>query len=114
MSSETNLLRHLYERFNARDIAAALMTMHPSVVWANGLDGGYVYGHDGVRSYWTRQWATMNSRAEPTAFSIDEAGRTHVDVHLTARGLRGDLLFDTRAVHVFEIEDGLIRRFDIR
>jgi hypothetical protein len=65
MPSERELLRHLFERFNARDIDAALATMHPSVVWANGLDGGYVYGHAAVRSYWTRQWETMDSATGP-------------------------------------------------
>lgn len=114
MSKNTELLQHLYDRFNARDMDAVLAAMHQDVVWANGLDGGYVYGRDGVRAYWTRQWATMDPRAEPISFSIGEAATVQVLVHLTAHDLTGRLLFDTRAVHVFQIEDGLIRRFDIR
>lgn len=114
MSSDTELLKHLYDRFNARDMEAVLATMHQDVIWANGLEGGHVYGHDGVRNYWTRQWATMDSRAEPSSFSIGEDGTVYVEVHLTARDLKGNLLFDTREDHVFQIEDGLIRRFDIR
>jgi hypothetical protein len=113
MSSETMLVK-LYESFNTRDIDAALTAMHPSIVWANGLDGGYVYGHAGVRSYWVRQWAIVDSRAEPLEISIGETGRARVDVHVTARTLSGDVLFDTRAVHLFEIEDGLIHRFNIQ
>ena len=35
-------------------------------------------------------------------------------IHLTARDLHGNTLFDEKASHVFQIEDGLIRRFDIR
>ena len=114
MSSDTDLLEHLYDRFNARDMDAVRATMHPDVVWANGLEGGFVYGHDGVREYWTRQWATMKSRAEPTSFSIVEEGTVCVDVRLTARDLEGNVLFDTRGGHIFQIRDGLIRRFDIR
>jgi ketosteroid isomerase-like protein len=114
MSSETKLLELLYDRFNARDMEAVLATMHRDVIWANGLEGGHVHGHDGVRDYWTRQWAMMDSRAEPTGFSIGEDGTVHVEVHLTARDHEGNLLFDTRGGHVFRIEDGLIRRFDIR
>ena len=113
MSSETMLVK-LYESFNNRDIDAALTAMHPSIVWANGLDGGDVYGHAGVRSYWVRQWTMVDSRAEPLEISIGETGRARVDVHVTARTLSGDVLFDTRAVHLFEIEDGLIHRFAIR
>jgi hypothetical protein len=50
----------------------------------------------------------MDSRAEPTSFSISEDGTVHVEVHLTARDLKGNLLFDTRGRHVFQIENGLI------
>jgi hypothetical protein len=82
-------------------------------MWAKGLEGGHVYGHDGVRDYWTRQWATMDSHAEPTAFLIGTDGTVCVEVHLTARDLKGNLLFDKRGRHIFRIEDGLIRRFDI-
>jgi hypothetical protein len=93
---------------------AVLATMHRDVIWANGLEGGHVHGHEGVRDYWTRQWATMDSRAEPTGFSFSADGTVSVDVHLTARDLEGNLLFDSKGMHVFTIEDGLIRRFDIR
>ena len=114
MPSDTELLERLYDSFNARDIGAALATMHPDVIWANGLEGGHVHGRDGVRDYWTRQWAMMDSRAEPSGFSIGEDGTAYVGVHLTARDLHGNALFDAKASHVFQIEDGLIRRFDIR
>ena len=114
MTSDRELLVRLYDRFNARDMEAALATMHPDIVWANGLEGGHVHGHDGVRDYWAPQWATIDSHAEPIGFSIGPDGTTDVDVHLTARDLEGNLLFDKRGGHVFRMEDGLIRRFDIR
>lgn len=114
MSGNRELLERLYDRFNTRDMEAVLATMHRDVMWANGLEGGHVHGHDGVRDYWMRQWAMMDSRAEPTGFSIRTDGTAEVDVHLTARDLDGNVLFDTKGVHVFQIEDGLIRRFDIR
>ena len=114
MPSDTELLVHLYDRFNARDMEAVLATMHPDVVWANGLEGGHVYGQAGVRDYWTRQWAMIDPRAEPVGFSIGAEGTTDVEVHLTARDLKGNLLFDKMGRHIFRIENGLIRRFDIR
>jgi ketosteroid isomerase-like protein len=114
MPSDTDLLEHLYDRFNARDMEAVLVTMHRDVVWANGWEGGHVHGHDGVRDCWARQWATIDSHAEPVGFSTSADGTTNVEVHLTARDLKGDLLFDKMGVHIFRIEDGLIRRFDIR
>jgi ketosteroid isomerase-like protein len=114
MPSDTELLERMYDRFNARDIDAALMSMHRDVVWANGLEGGYVHGRDGVRAYWTRQWATIDSRAKPVGFSAGADGTIAVDVHLTARDRKGNLVFDKMAVHIFRIQDGLITRFDIR
>ena len=56
----------------------------------------------------------MDSRAEPIGFSIGEDGTANVEVHVTARDLNGNVLFAEKAGHVFQIEDGLIRRFDIR
>ena len=66
---QRELLEHLYDRSNARDMEAVLATMHRDVMWANGMEGGHVYGHDGVRDYWTRQWATIDSHVEAAGFS---------------------------------------------
>jgi limonene-1,2-epoxide hydrolase len=113
MPSATERLQHLYERFNARDIEAVLAILHSDVMWANGMEGGHVHGHDGVRTYWTRQWAMINPRVEPTGFSAGADGAFNVRVHQTVRDLDGKLLSDKTVVHIFRIEDGLIRRFDI-
>ena len=114
MPGDIELLKHLYDRFNARDMEAVLATMHPDGVWANGLEGGYVHGHDGVRHYWTQQWATIDPHAKPLGFATGADGTVDVEVHLTARDLEGNVLFDKGGVHAFRIEDGLICRFDIR
>ncbi len=114
MPSDTELLEHLYDRFNARDMEALLAAMHPDVVWANGMEGGHVYGHDGVREYWTRQWAMIDPHVEPAGFSASADGTTDVNVHATVRDLKGKVLSDNMVGHIFRIEDGLIRRFDIR
>src|SRR4051812_42000984 len=105
MPSDSELLAHLYDRFNARDMEAALAAMHLDVVWANGMEGGHVYGHDGVRDYWTRQWATIHSHADPVGFSIGKDGMIDVEVHLTARDLEGKVVFDKVGVHAFRIEN---------
>ena len=113
MPSEKALLERLYDRFNARDMEAGWRPCTETSYGPTGWDGGHVYGHDGVRDYWTRQWATIDSHAEPVGFSIAD-GTANVEVHLTARDLKGNVLFDKMGEHIFHIEDGLIRRFDIR
>lgn len=107
------LLEYLYDRFNARDMEAALATMHSDVMWANGMEGGHVHGHDGVRNYWTRQWTMIDPHVEPTNFSAGADGTAKVQVHQTVRDLKGSVLSDKMVGHIFRIEDGLIRRFDI-
>ncbi|MBA3346849.1 MAG: hypothetical protein H0T44_16350 [Gemmatimonadales bacterium] len=51
---------------------------------------------------------------EPAGFSIGTDGTTNLEVHLTARDRKGNLLLDKTGGHIFRIEDGLVRRFDIR
>ncbi len=114
MPSDRELLIHLYDRFNARDMEAVLAAMHPAVTWANGMDGGYVHGHDSVRNYWTRQWALIDPHVEPTGYSPGKDGTTEVEVRQIVRDLKGNLLSDRMVGHIFRIEDGLISRFDIR
>jgi nuclear transport factor 2 (NTF2) superfamily protein len=106
-------LTHVYERFNARDMETVLATMQQDVTWANGMDGGYVHGRDGVREYWTRQWAMVNPRVDPIGFSEGSDGKTVVRVHQVVRDLSGAILADVEVRHIFTIEDGLIKRFDI-
>jgi hypothetical protein len=67
-----------------------------------------------VRSYWTRQWAMIDPRVDPVEFSTGGAGEIVVEVHQVVRDLDGNLLADRMVGHVFQFENGLIRRFDIR
>lgn len=114
MPDEIELLKRLYERFNARDMEALLAAMHEDVVWANGMEGGHVHGREGVRSYWTRQWAMVDPHVEPLEFSKGPEGEIVIEVHQVVRDLNGNLLADKRVGHLYRIEEGLVRRFDIR
>src|SRR5260370_38846103 len=99
MSDEVDLLKRVYDRFNARDMEALLATMHEDVIWANGMEGGYVHGREGVRSYWTRQWAMIDPHVEPIEFSKGPEGELPTEVHQVGRALTGNLLSDQRVGH---------------
>lgn len=114
MSNQVALLKRLYEHFNARDMERLLAAMHDDVVWANGMEGGHVHGREGVRGYWTRQWAMIDPNVEPIEFTSGADGEFIVEVHAVVRDLSGNILDDRMVGHVFHIENGLIRRFDIR
>jgi ketosteroid isomerase-like protein len=113
MCGDGEILKHLYDRFNARDIDGALAVMHDEVAWTNGIEGGHVHGHESVRSYWQRQWTMINPHVEPLGFSTGPDGVV-VEVHQTVRNLGGKQLSEKMVGHIFRIEDGLITRFDIR
>jgi ketosteroid isomerase-like protein len=114
--SETDvaLLKRAYVAFNGRDLDGALATMKPDVVWPNGMEGGVVHGHDGVREYWTRQWGMIDPHVEPKTFDLDDSGRVAVGVHQVVRDLSGKVLQDRMIVHAYLVEDGLIQSMDIR
>ena len=114
MSDEVELLKRVYDRFNARDIETVLAAMREDVIWANGMEGGHVHGRNEVRSYWTRQWAIIDPHVEPVAFTEGPEGEVVVEVHQVVRDLNGNLLADKMVGHVFRIENHLIKRFDIR
>jgi ketosteroid isomerase-like protein len=68
MDGDVELLKRIYDRFNARDIDGVLAALSDNVVWANGMDGGHVHGREAVREYWTRQWTMVSPHVEPVSF----------------------------------------------
>jgi ketosteroid isomerase-like protein len=108
------LLSRAYAAFNARDIDAVLTMMHPDVEWPNGMEGGYVYGHDGVRAYWTRQWSLIDPIVDPQAFSTEPDGRILVEVHQRVLDKDGGTLLDGQVQHIYSFRDGLVWHMEIR
>ncbi len=112
-SAEEEILRRAYDAFNARDVEAVIVLMHPEVDWPNGMDGGRVRGHSAVRDYWQRQFGMIDSRVEPRGFDTDCLGRVVVDVHQVVRDTAGNLLSEGAVQHVYSIRDGLIEQMEI-
>jgi ketosteroid isomerase-like protein len=110
----TELLKRAYTAFNARDIPSALACMKSDVVWPNGMEGGVVHGHEGVRAYWTRQWGLIDPHVDPVSFTSETSGRIVVAVHQVVRDLTGKVIVDRMVEHVYSIEDGLISSMEIR
>ena len=111
--TDRDLLTSIYHAFNVRNIEAVLSVMHPDVDWPNGWEGGRVHGHDGVRDYWTRQWAAIDPHVEPVDFYTDEAGRTVVKVRQVVRNLEGNIISESTVEHAYLIEGGLIKSMEI-
>jgi hypothetical protein len=115
MDSE-ELLRTMYDGFNARDIDAVLAAMTDDVDWPNAWEGARVHGHEEVRDYWTRQWAAIDPRVTPVDFQTRAGGhgvRIAVEVEQTVRDLDGEVVASGTVMHVYEIRDGLVARMDV-
>jgi len=106
-------LRALYDAFNNRDVDFCLAAMTPDVNWANGWEGGRVIGREAVRDYWRRQWAAIDSRAEPTAITERADGKAEVAVHLIVRDSAGNVLSEADGLHVYEFRGDLVERMTI-
>jgi len=121
MADDIAILRSMYDRFNARDIEGVLGALTDDVAWANGMEGGHVHGREGVREYWTRQWAVVSPHVEPVSFERAADGSIVVQVRQSVRDLQGRPLQDqTHGLkdktvgHVFSLQHGKVIRFDIR
>ncbi len=119
--NDVHIIKGLYDRFNTRDIDGVLASLADDVAWANGMDGGYVHGHEAVRDYWTRQWAVVSPHVEPIAFQQTEDGAVAVEVIQTVFDLNGQPLSgqthglkDKTVMHIFWMDGDKVTRFDIQ
>jgi nuclear transport factor 2 (NTF2) superfamily protein len=108
------LLERVYEAFNARDIDTVLGALHPDVDWPNGWEGGRISGREGVRDYWTRQWAVLDPKVTPISIIAHSDGRLTVRVRQLVKDRAGNAVFDGEVEHVYAFEGDLIRAMDIR
>lgn len=121
MDTDIEVLKRLYDCFNTRDIDGVIGSLSVDVAWANGMEGGHVHGRDGVRDYWTRQWAIVSPHVEPVSFDTARDGSVVVEVRQSVHDLQGRPLQDqTHALrdktveHVFHLRQGKVTRFDIQ
>jgi ketosteroid isomerase-like protein len=113
MSSNENFWQNLYGAFNRREIETVLSMIAEDVKWANGMEGGFLYGKDNVREYWRRQFEVLNPQLEILKIETDAENRTTVTVHQLVKDLAGNLLADRTAKQIFTLKDGLIKTFEI-
>jgi ketosteroid isomerase-like protein len=114
LADDEEILRVAYRAFNERNIEAALALMHPEVDWPNAWEGGRVAGREAVRAYWERQFEAISSTVEPLRMRREEDGAISVLVHQLVRDAgSGEVVADSRVVHRWQFEDGLVVRMDV-
>jgi len=112
MNDLNNFFQELYTNFNDRKIERVIAEMRADVKWANGMDGGYVYGHEAVRDYWTRQFGLISSNVTPIKIEA-ENDVVKIKVHQVVHDPDGNLLTDELVYHLFHLTGDKISEFDI-
>ena len=112
MKDIKSFFKNIYQYFNERNIELVIDNMTDDVQWANGMEGGYLYGRDAVREYWTRQFGLINSKVVPLQVEGDR-DVIKIKVHQVVHDLNGNLLADEIIEHYFHLGNGSITRFDI-
>lgn len=107
-----NLIQNLYDAFNRRDVETVISMMAEDVKWANGMEGGFVFGRDDVREYWRRQFEIFNPQLEILESKTD-GDKATVELRQIVRDLDGNVLDDKTVEHIFTFENGLIKIFEI-
>ncbi len=112
MASPIDFFETLYKNFNNRKIDLVIANLADDVKWANGMEGGHVYGHEGVKNYWTRQFTMINPTVTPLDIDV-EGGVVKIKVHQVVHDLAGKLLVDAIVYHFFYLKENKIERFEI-
>jgi ketosteroid isomerase-like protein len=112
MNNTSDFFETLYKDFNDRKIESVVANMTEDVKWANGMEGGFVFGRDGVRNYWTKQFEQIKSRVKPLKIEMDNEV-IKVKVHQVVYDLNGNLLSDNIVDHIFHMHGEQVAAFDI-
>ncbi len=112
MDSPDNFFHRLYRNFNDRKIDLVISEMTEDVKWANGMEGGHVYGHKEVKEYWKRQFTLVSSQVTPLEIKAENKN-VRVKVHQVVHDLSGKLLADETVYHNFLLRDNKIAEFNI-
>jgi hypothetical protein len=107
-----HLFQELYKNFNCRQIDLVISQMTADIKWANGMEGDYVYGHEGVRDYWIRQFKVVHSQVIPLKIDVEKES-VKIKVHQVVHDPEGTLLADEIVDHHFHLKNGKISAFVI-
>ena len=112
MPDLNNFFRELYKNFNDRKIDLVITNMTDNVKWANGMEGGYVYGREAVKNYWTRQFTMVSSKVTPLKIETENES-IKIKVHQVVHDLNGNLLADEFVYHLFHLQGNKIAVFEV-
>ena len=111
------LLRRMYEVFSTDERDAFVPhCLSADLDWPNVLDGVRLHGHDAVRTYWARQFASGHPLVRLEALRPDDDGEAVVaTVRPGTRTEAGEEWAAETVEHVYRFDaEGLVSRMDVR
>jgi SnoaL-like domain len=108
-----DLILQAYEAFNERNISLVLSLMHPAVNWPNEWKGGRLSGQAEIEAYWTKQFEVLDPTVTPLSIRERKGGQIEVQVRQLVKDLSGNIAADNHVLHVYTMEDGLIRSMQV-
>lgn len=108
-----DLILQAYEAFNERNISLVLSLMHPAVSWPNEWKGGRLSGQAEIEAYWIKQFEVLNPTVTPLSIRERKGGQIEVQVRQLVKDLSGSIAADNHVLHVYTMEDGLIRSMQV-
>ena len=111
-SQDVELLRTMYDAWNAGDFEAARPYIHPDIVWRpTGRFPGFEPVYHGPEGVWDF-WQTMMEAWEQMRVEIDrvaeESGNVVIGVHFDAIGRESGARVELSVAHLWRVEDGQI------
>lgn len=107
------LLRASYAAFNAQDLAGTLKALGPKVEWQDQLEGVTLHGPDAVGAYWERQWAALSPQFELKHFELTDDDHVVLTLLQTLHGKDDKPISRGLVRHVYEFQDGLVRKMTV-
>ena len=113
---DVDLVRDAYDDFNSGNVPGVLGRLHPDVDWVEPGGGnspaGTMKGPDSVAN---DVFGVVVAHFDEFACTVDDArdegDSVVMTVHFTGRSKSGAEL-DTRAQHLWEVQDGKVTRFE--
>ena len=107
------LLSRLHDGIVRGDIEAVMRCFHPAAQMHDALEGGLVTGHDEIRAYYLRQFATVRADASLLSVLHCEAEMFDTLVQVMVRGVDGGFWWEGQIRAVYQLRDGLIASIEV-
>jgi ketosteroid isomerase-like protein len=113
LSSEEQSIKKVYEAFNTADIESLADLLHSDVDWETNPPGGRTRGREQVCALFADRLAEWIMDFQPTSILTGEDGQITAHVHCTIRKKDGTGQRDMENIHLYTMQDGLIRKADL-